>query len=227
MKILLASLMCLVLGASQCFALKGGPWGRGGGRVTVTGTYAGVFLPPLTPDLPPTEADNSLALFTVTVPSTGLGSGIVAIFRNGNYYSGTMVATADPDSARLFANVSAAFSKLFTSTFSDVVQEGEPPPPHDFGGDCTATTQRTLFTNGTAIITTTLTCTFNYTANGTISDLHGVRISPNPNVFSTSTARLQGSAQLDYRTDDPNAAADDTATVTYSVIGFKQAEITQ
>jgi hypothetical protein len=87
MKILLASLMCLVLGASECFAIKGGPWG-GGRQVRTTGNYAGLFIP--------TIADNSLGIFTATIPTTGLGSGTVAFFRNGIFYPGTLQAIVDP-----------------------------------------------------------------------------------------------------------------------------------
>jgi len=59
MKILLACLMCLVLMASQCFAISGGPV-FGGAQLTVTGSYAGVFVPRLIPPL--VSATNSLAL---------------------------------------------------------------------------------------------------------------------------------------------------------------------
>jgi hypothetical protein len=120
MKILLACLMCLVLGASECFAIDGGPFG-GGSQVTVTGTYAGVFVPvivTLSPGPPPVTAppDNSLALFTMTIPKQGLASGTVAIFRNGKAYPGTMTASADPDSAQISGVISAIHSQSVTSS---------------------------------------------------------------------------------------------------------------
>jgi hypothetical protein len=118
MKILLACLMCLVLGASQSFAIDGGPFG-GGSQIAVTGTYSGIFIPvvvTLSPGPPPVTAppDNSLALFTISVPKTGLASGTVAIFRNGKAYPGTMTASADPDSGQISGVISAIHSQTVT-----------------------------------------------------------------------------------------------------------------
>jgi hypothetical protein len=106
MKILLASLMCLVLASSECFAIKGGP-NFGNTQVRTTGIYAGLFVP--------TDADNSLGIFTTTIPKTGLGTGTVAFFRNGIFYPGTIQGIADPDSAILTAVVSSSFNVTFTS----------------------------------------------------------------------------------------------------------------
>ena len=115
MKILLACLMCMVLNATQCFAIDGGPWGGSGGQVTVTGTYAGVLVPlptVLAPGPPPvTLTDNSLALFTLIVPRNGLATGTSAVFRNGFFYSGQILGSADPDSARLTGLVNAEFNQ--------------------------------------------------------------------------------------------------------------------
>ncbi len=115
MKILLACLMCLVLSVAECFAVKGGP-DYTKTRVSTTGNYAGVFAPTIIPGdpdaTPPTqdqEADNSLALFSVMIPATGLGTGRVVVFREGRVYRGTMDATADPDSAKLFAVIETSF----------------------------------------------------------------------------------------------------------------------
>ncbi|MDQ6939929.1 MAG: hypothetical protein M3119_07205, partial [Verrucomicrobiota bacterium] len=91
MKILLASLMCLVLCTSESFALKGGP--NFGTRVRTTGVYAGLFVP--------TAADNSLGIFSATIPRTGIGTGTVGFFRNGIFYPGAIQAIADPDSGDL------------------------------------------------------------------------------------------------------------------------------
>ena len=93
MKILLACLMCPVLVVSQCFAIDGGPVFGGGGQVTVTGTYAGVFVPILDPTIG--IPDNSLVLFTLSIPKVGLATGTVAVFRNGFFYPGTIQGSAD------------------------------------------------------------------------------------------------------------------------------------
>src|SRR5882724_2274702 len=113
MKIVLGCLMCVVLTASECFAIDGGPVFGGGGQVTVTGIYAGVFVPikiVVDPGPPPvTLTDNSLVLFTLIIPKVGLGTGTTAVFRNGFFYSGTIQGSADPDSARLTGVVNASF----------------------------------------------------------------------------------------------------------------------
>jgi hypothetical protein len=120
MKIVLACLMCLVLGASQSFAIDGGPFGGGGTQVTVTGIYAGVLIPlPITLDPGPpavTVTDNSLALFTLGIPKVGLATGTAAVFRNGIFYPGTIQGTADPDSAKLTGLINAFFQETVAST---------------------------------------------------------------------------------------------------------------
>jgi hypothetical protein len=112
MKILLATLLCMVLHATQLFAISGGPFGGGGNQVTVTGTYAGVLVPipvddPENPGV--TLTDNSLALFTFSVPKTGLATGTSAVFRNGFFYPGAIQGSADPDSAKVTGIISATF----------------------------------------------------------------------------------------------------------------------
>jgi hypothetical protein len=119
MKTVLGCLMCLVLTISQGFAISGGPFGGGSTQVKVTGTYAGVFIPILVvvnPGPPPVTLppDNSLALFTLSVPTQGLAKGTVAIFRNGKAYTGDIQASADPDSAK----VSGVISAIHTQTVS-------------------------------------------------------------------------------------------------------------
>ena len=104
--------MCLVFTMSQTFAISGGPFG-GRGHVTVTGTYAGLFLPR-------DPAENSLGLFTAKVPQTGLATGVVGIFRNGYFYPGTIQGIGDPDSAKLTSIVNATFNITFTQEIDPV-----------------------------------------------------------------------------------------------------------
>jgi hypothetical protein len=102
MKALLGALMCLVFTITQSFAISGGPF-SGGGHVVVTGTYAGVFVAA-------PVADNSIALFTLKITQTGIGTGSAIIFRNGLFYTdGTINAIGDPDTAKLSGVISASF----------------------------------------------------------------------------------------------------------------------
>ncbi len=103
MKAIFGSLLCLVLTTSHCFAVKGGPV-FGGGNVVTTGIYAGVLYP--------VQGANSIGLFSVQIPRTGLGTGTVFIFANQSAYNGTMQATADPDSAALTGFIDAGFNAV-------------------------------------------------------------------------------------------------------------------
>ena len=103
--------MCLVLVTSQAYAISGGP-DYGTARVRTTGIYAGLLTPVVDP--------NSLGIFSFTIPKVGVGTGTVAIFRNGNYYPGTFQGIADPDTAKL----TGVIQGTFTRTVGQVVTNG-------------------------------------------------------------------------------------------------------
>lgn len=113
MKSVLGVLLCLVFTISQGWAISGGP-DYGGAGVRTTGVYAGLLVPTVDP--------NSLGIFSLTIPKTGIGTGQVAIFRNGNYYPGTFQGIADPDSAKMTGVVSGVFQRTvaFTATINYV-----------------------------------------------------------------------------------------------------------
>ena len=195
MKILLGCLMCLVLGASQCFAISGGPFG-GASHVTVTGTYAGVFvpIPTVNPAPPPdTLTDNSLALFTLKIPKTGGASGAAVVFRNGFFYPGVIDAIADPDSAKVTGLITATFSKTHTANDGLGVA-------HDY--------------------------TFNFNANGSFQNVKVVANSSVGGVASArlrGKASLNYTTEND--PNNPDFAAGSSLTpILYKVRGFKQSE---
>lgn len=109
MKILLVCLMCIVLTASECFAIDGGPV-YGKAQVKTTGVYAGV----MTPDPTQSPGSNSFGLFSLTIPKTGLGTGPLIIFEQGQTYVGTAQGTADPDSAKLTALLYGSFPYIIS-----------------------------------------------------------------------------------------------------------------
>jgi hypothetical protein len=97
MKILLACLMCLVLGASQCFAIKGGPVYPG--VKDISGTFAGVLTPI-------GVGQNALGIFTVGIPQagqTGLSSGAFLVFTGERTFTGTIQGIGDPNRGTLRA----------------------------------------------------------------------------------------------------------------------------
>lgn len=111
MKALLGCLLCLVLATSHTYAIKGGP-PFPGGKVSSVGRYAGVLRPPFCPLADPAQCPtgfNSLGLFTLSFPQSGLGTGTAFIFANGRSFSGTITASADPNSAALSGVVSTEY----------------------------------------------------------------------------------------------------------------------
>jgi hypothetical protein len=100
MKNLLACLMCLVLTASQCFALAGGPVFT---TLDPTGTYAGsirarkkhhlVFVPPC--------SRNSLGVFAITIDASGTGTGAFVMFTQGLVFTGNIAGVANLVSGKL------------------------------------------------------------------------------------------------------------------------------
>lgn len=120
MKSILAVLLCYVFFSSQCYAISGGPVYGGGTNVTTTGTFAGVLLPNEN-----SFRSNSIALFSIALPSSGLGTGLLVIFQTGETYTGTIQGIADPDSAKFFALLSATFPFLFT-TQTGTDKDGNP-----------------------------------------------------------------------------------------------------
>jgi hypothetical protein len=120
MKIVLACLMCVVLTASECFAISGGPVFDTG--INVVGSYAGVLKIPH-PNAPhfdiPACARNSLGVFSVAVPTSGIASGDFVMFSQGRMFSGTIQGTADPNTARLTGILSATFDFSVTIIGTD------------------------------------------------------------------------------------------------------------
>lgn len=104
MKALLGCLLCLVLAASQSFAIKGGPPYPGGGNLK--GTYAGVMQGVFDPTNP--RSSNTLGLFSFSVPETGLSTGVVVIFVAGRAFTGTISGSGDPNKGRFQGVVQSA-----------------------------------------------------------------------------------------------------------------------
>jgi len=97
MRILLASLMCLLLATAECLALKGGPVYPIGSNLT--GTYAGVLIPNFDPTDP--FSSNSIGVFAAGVPTTGFTSGVFAFFTQGRLFLGSIEGIADPKGATI------------------------------------------------------------------------------------------------------------------------------
>ena len=112
-KSILAVLLCHVLLTAQTYAIQGGPGGGGGfNSLNVVGTYSGVFtgVQEKDPNTGITSASNSIVLFSMNVPQTGLAVGSSIVFGGGNVYSGTLNAVVDPESGSVRGIVNATYS---------------------------------------------------------------------------------------------------------------------
>lgn len=181
---LLAVLLCNVLAVAQVSALSGGPV-YPGGSVSTTGIYSGVMNGLLS---------NSLGLFTVSIPRSGLGTGTAAVFRNGYFFPGTIQAAVDPESASLsgLLDLKATVGTISIGTV----------------GDNTVT----LF----AVLT----------ASGLIR----ATISQSTSRFSRGTIRLNGTAVVSVSPESVAATGSVDPSllvpVSFQIVGFKQAELT-
>ncbi|HEX8309698.1 MAG TPA: hypothetical protein VF614_00175 [Chthoniobacteraceae bacterium] len=121
MKPVLSLLVAYSLLQSQSWALSGGPV-YAGSQQSLVGTYAGALLPSdggedegetATPGEEGAAVDettvNGLGLFTLSVPSSGLGTGTFVYFSEGRTFTGTITGLADPDKGELIGLLKGQF----------------------------------------------------------------------------------------------------------------------
>jgi hypothetical protein len=136
MRILLAVLLCFVLIQTECHALHASD-GRGA-PIDVVGTYAGVMLPFIEDEADPLAVGaNAIAIFSLSVPQTGLATGAMLIFSEGRVFTGTINAFADPDRGTIRGILDATFD--FTISILVVTDPGPPPATAIEEVDVTAT----------------------------------------------------------------------------------------
>ena len=100
MKSLLAVLMSFIMLEAPALAIHG--CYSLNSASSLQGEYAGVLIPISDTLLVPTATDfgtNSLGLFTLGIPTTGIGGGSAVIFSNGNTFTGTIQALVNPDNS--------------------------------------------------------------------------------------------------------------------------------
>ncbi len=105
MKAVLAVLLCYLLVASQCFALKGGPPYPTPPTVGSTGQFAGALMP----NREKSPSDNSIGIFSILFPPTEIGSGTLLIFQTGQTYTGTIQGVYDTQAKTISALLNATF----------------------------------------------------------------------------------------------------------------------
>ncbi len=108
MKTILAILLGFIVSEAPVLAIHGGY--TLGSAQSAIGTYAGVLVPVSDINLSGTTAvtgttgavaggfgSNSLGIFTLSIPSSGIGGGQVLIFSSAQGMSGTITALPDPN----------------------------------------------------------------------------------------------------------------------------------
>ncbi len=216
MKRILSFLLCVILLKAQAFAIHGPLEGADSGTILV-GTYSGTLIPvdanqgTRVFDLTTGEQTgtlNSIGLFTVAVPTSGIGQGSFLIFTEGRSFSGTITAVGDPGTGTLTAILEATY------TYTDFLR--------DDNGDLVyqATT-----TNGTTTIAPQ-TGTFQSAVRGSLFAKVTSSIS---NINATTAAsgnfgRIAGTAETANVFVGPNGAGElvTDKIVSYTVDGVKQ-----
>ena len=103
----------VVFAVSAAYAIKGGP--PYPSQANLIGTYAGVISPTPTPNPPvfpaiPSCSANSVGVFSVGVPTTGVATGTFVMFSQGRVFTGTIQGTADPGSSSLRGVLAATYN---------------------------------------------------------------------------------------------------------------------
>jgi hypothetical protein len=117
MKRILSFLLCIILLKAQAFAIHGNLEGTGSGTF-LTGTYSGTLIPTDATqgtrifDLATGEQTgtlNSIGLFSVAMPTSGVGTGSFVVFTEGRSFAGTITAVGNPGEGSITAILEATF----------------------------------------------------------------------------------------------------------------------
>lgn len=106
MKALFGALLCLVLGVSESLAISGGPVYPAGTKIV--GHYAGVLQGVFDPTNP--ASSNSVGIFSLGIPSSGLTTGTFLMFAQGRVFTGNVQGSGSPVSSTLQAILTATFN---------------------------------------------------------------------------------------------------------------------
>lgn len=201
MKKVLSLLMAFVFLQVQARALSGGPDFGTDTTGAAIGTFAGVLLPKGSSNTSGLTASssNSLGVFALTAPSTGLATGAFTYFDSGATYIGTITGLIDPQDLRFRALVRGSFSFFEQFNFDDGTGTGG--------------------TNGGVIIFAG--------PSGFATGSIDARLKPaGGNAFLTNSlaVRIEGQADLDVQAADPTTAQPIgvVQSLKLRVDGFKQ-----
>ncbi len=191
MKALLGSLLCLIFATSPAFAISGGPVYSSSS--SYVGTYAGVLKGAFDPTLQGANSSNSIGVFSLGVPTTGIGTGAFVMFTRGRVFSGNIQANANPNNS--------ALKGVLAATFNYNVQ-----------------TISTDSAGVTKIITTPVTATVNGSMDAKLSTSKTARVSTTTSTIIKGTAFLDIEQGGVTASGDPVI----NGVISLSVTGFRQ-----
>ncbi len=213
MKRILSFLLCIIFLKAQVLAEHGNLAGTDSGTILV-GTYSGTLIPvdanQGTRVLDFTTGEqigtlNSIGLFTVAMPDSGIGSGSFLVFTDGISYTGTISAVGDPGTG--------AITGILEATYTYV----------DFVRDNNGNIVFSVAANGA---TTPVTQTYQAAVRGTLSAAVNSSVSSITAISAASGnyGRIAGTAQTASLFVGPNGAGElvTDKIVTYTVDGVKQ-----
>ncbi len=133
MKTMLAILLSFIVSEAPVLAIHGGY--TLGGQAGVTGTYAGVMIPSAPVDYLGGTTDtsgtlttpvssfgvNSIGIFTLSVPTVGLGNGTVYIFSTSQSMSGGITCLPDPSNNGGIYGTIIATGSVASETYTDAL----------------------------------------------------------------------------------------------------------
>ncbi len=222
MKGLLGNLLGVVGGlffaVAAAYAISGGPQFPAGANIV--GTYAGVLTPTSSPcpsvtpapvpDCTPSVAScgaNSLGVFSVGAPQSGIASGTFVMFAQGRVFSGTIQGVADPQKATLKGILTARYDFTVTSDATPCPCDVAPTPCVSPVPSCTPSKSSEHITA---------------LANGSLKS----RITTTSSTFTgIGATRLKGTATLDISNgtvDVPGFGQHTDCEIYMKVSGFKQ-----
>lgn len=205
MRALLGILLCVLLLQTQVFALSGGPdYNRGGSGsiANIIGTYGGVMVEESSfgsfglagtgTTIGGDGGGGSIAIYAVQIAASGISTGNVIIFTNGNVYPGTISGIGDT------SGKSSTFKGIVEATFDYNYQL---PQTETITKDGETTTKTTFVTKTATVV-----------SNGTMDTIiEPVRNGPVTSVLMSGSATLLVGNFLS-----------PSLTVVYSVSGYRQ-----
>jgi len=152
MKQALSLLVAFIFLQTHTWAIAGGPFDSGSNSNPTIGTYAGVMVGDVAIGVVP--GSGSLGLFTVGIPTTGVGQGAFALFVGNITIVGDVLALGDPDLETIQGVMTGDYAYTLDSETYDATLGGQFNATVTGGGNSSNPQNLGVRINGTARATT-------------------------------------------------------------------------